>query len=201
MSKSIRRLTAIALSAAAAVLLLLPAVGQAATIFGSQLKNEPTEAACDEIGPCTIVSHIFSIPPEGDEYSGGATVNGVITKIRYMAYGEGEPGQLTFRVANLSLVDPNSNDNALATAGGGVGPTVSLPTAEPASETPISEVAARLPITQGQQLAVDISPSVAIIYNSNGDKRSFAFAPPLVEGAGQRCSNLSPNEMTVKSSI
>ena len=47
MSKSSRRLTALALSAVAAALLLLPAAGQAATIFGSQLKNEPTENSCD----------------------------------------------------------------------------------------------------------------------------------------------------------
>ena len=39
MSRSSRRLTALALSAVAAALLLLPAAGQAATIFGSQLKN------------------------------------------------------------------------------------------------------------------------------------------------------------------
>ena len=202
MSNSIRRLTALALGCAAAGLLLLsPAVGQAATIFGSQLKNEPTEAACHEIGPCTIVSHIFSIPPEGDPYSGGAPVSGVITKIRYMAYGENEPGQLTFRVANVSLVDPNSDDNGLGTAAAGTGPTVNLPTAEPGSETPISEVAARLPISQGQQLAVNVSPSIAIIYNSNGDKRSFAFAPPLIAGEGPRGSDLAPNELTVQASI
>ena len=64
MSKSSRRLTALTLSGVAAALLLLPAAGQAATIFGSQLKNEPTETSCDSVGSCSIVARIHSVPPK-----------------------------------------------------------------------------------------------------------------------------------------
>jgi hypothetical protein len=201
MSNSIRRLTGLALGCVATGLLLAsPAIGQAATIFGSQLKNEPTERSCEVVGTCTIVQHIVSSPPNGDPYSGGAPVSGVITKFRTLAYASEEPGQITFRLANLTLPDPNNLESALATAAG-TGPTITLP-AIGESETPsITEVPARLPVTAGQQLAVDITKSVAIIYNSNGDKRSYMFAPPLVEGAGQRGQTEVLNELQVQATI
>ena len=107
MSKSMRRLTALALSGAATVLLLLPAASQAATNFGSRLKNDPTETACDVVGPCTIVARVHPSDPNGDPYTGGAPVSGVITKFRTRAFAVDEPGQITFRVANLTLPDPN----------------------------------------------------------------------------------------------
>ena len=40
-------------------------------------------------GPCTLVSFIHPIDPNGDPYSGGAPVGGVITKFRIRAFGEG----------------------------------------------------------------------------------------------------------------
>jgi hypothetical protein len=199
MSNSIRRLAALVLGCGAAALLLVsPAIGQAATIFGSQLKNDPTETSCGEIGPCTIVSHGFSIPPNGDPYSGGAPVSGVITKFRTRAFAFEEPGQITFRVANLTLPDPNDLENALAAAVG-TGPTITLPPIEE-NEPSVTEVPARLPIKQGQQLAVDISPSIEIIYNQT-DNRSYQFAPPLVDGAAQRPSTEARKELQVQASI
>ena len=197
MSKTSRRLTALTLSGAVAVLLLLPAIGQAATIFGSQLKNEPTENSCN--ATCSIVARIHSIPPEGDPYSGGAPVSGVITKFRTNAFAVEEPGQVTFRLGNLTLPDPNNLDSALATSAG-TGPTLTIPPEE-GSEPPIREVAARLPVKAGQQLAVDITKSIGIIYNSNGDKRSYMFEPKLEEGAGQRGSTEVQNELQVQATI
>jgi hypothetical protein len=191
-------LTALALSAAAAALLLLPAAGQAATTFGSQLKNEPTENSCGEIGPCTIVSHGFAIPPNGDPYSGGAPVTGVITSFRTRAFAFEAPGQITFRVANLTLPDPNNLEDALAAAVG-TGPTITLPPIGE-NEPTITEVPARLPIKQGQQLAVDISPSIEIIYNQT-DNSSYQFAPPLVDGATQSPSTESRKELQVQATI
>lgn len=198
MSNSIGRLTAAALSAVVLVLLLLPAAGRAATIFGSQLKNDPTETSCGEIGPCTIVSHGFSIPPNGDPYSAGAPVSGVITSFRTRAFAFEEPGQITFRVANLTLPDPNNLESALATSAG-TGPTITLPPIEE-NEPTITEVPAQLPIKQGQQLAVDISPSIEIIYNQT-DNRSYQFAPPLVDGAAQRPSTEARKELQVQATI
>ena len=162
MSKSSRRLTALALSAVAAALLLLPAAGQAATIFGSQLKNDPTETSCEAVGPCTIVARIHSAPPEGDPYSGGAPVSGVITSFRTNAFAFEAPGQITFRVANLTLPDPMNLENALATAAG-TGPTITLqPTEEP--EPPITEVTGRVPVT-GSAARRRHHQSIGIIYN------------------------------------
>jgi len=198
MSKSIRRQAAL-IFAAAAMLLLLPAAGRAATIFGSQLKNDPTEKSCELLGPCTIVQHIVSAPPEGDPYSGGAPVNGVITKFRTLAYSQEGSGQITFRLGNLTLPNPNELDSALGSSAG-TGPTITLPDIGE-EDVSITEVGARLPVKQGQQLAVDITPSIAIIYNSNGDKRSYLFAPPLVEGAGQRGSTTAVNELLVQAAI
>jgi hypothetical protein len=200
MSNSIRRRTAVAFGFVAVGLLLLPAAGQAKTIFGSQLKNDPTEKSCELLAPCTIVSHIVSAPPNGDPYSGGAPVSGVITSFRARAYSQEEPGQITFRLANLTLPDPNNLESALATAAG-TGPTITLPPIGE-EEVSITEVPARLPVKAGQQLAVDITKSVAIIYNSNGDKRSYLFSSPtLLEGEGQRASNQVLNELQVQATI
>lgn len=198
MPKLRTRLITMALSAALG-LLLLPAASQAATTFGSLLKNEPTENTCKELGTCTIVSFIHSTEPNGDPTSAGAPVDGVITKFRYLAYAVEEPGQITFRVADINLPNPEDKDNALATAAG-TGPTVTVQPTE-APETPINEVAGRVPVKKGQHLAVDITKSIGIIYNSNGDKRSYVFAPPLVEGSGQRGSTQAANELQVAATI
>jgi hypothetical protein len=198
MSISIRRPVAVAI-AAAAMLLLLPAAGQAATTFGSQLNHEPTEKSCEPFGTCTIVQRVVAAPPEGNPYSGGAPVSGVITKFRTLAYSQEGPGQITFRVADLTLPDPNELDSALGSAAG-TGPTITLPDIGE-QEVSITEAPARLPVRAGQQLAVDISPSIAIIYNSNGDKRSYMFAPPLQDGTGQRGSTEVLNELLVQATI
>ena len=59
----------------------------------------------------------------------------------------------------------------------------------------------RLPVQQGQQLAADITKSIGIIYNCDGSKRSYMFAPPLVDGAGQRGSTEVVNELLVAATI
>src|SRR5215213_4452981 len=181
-------------------LLVLPAAGQAATNFGSRLLNDPTENTCEKVGPCTIVSFIHPAPPEGDPYSGGAPVDGVITKFRVRADAVGAPGTITFRVADILLPDPNNNGSALASAKG-TGPTVTIVPDEAASETPITEFGGRLPVAKGQHLAVDITESIRIVYNSNGSKFSYLFVPPLVEGAGARGSTDAINELLVAATI
>jgi hypothetical protein len=188
---------AAALLGAACALLLLPAAGQAATTFGSLMKNEPTETTC---GNCTIVSYIVSTEPNGDPDSTGAPMDGVITKFRIRAYALEEPGQVTFRVADITLPDPNNQDEALATAAG-TGPTITIQPEEEAVETPIREVGGRVPVKKGQHLAVDKTESIAAVYNSNGDKRSYVFSPPLVEGSGQRGSTMAANELLVAAVI
>lgn len=182
-------------------LLVLPAAGQAATNFGSRLLNDPTENTCEKVGQtCTMVSYIHPIDPNGDPYSGGAPVDGVITKFRARAFAVMTPGQITFRVADITLPDPNNKDAALATAQG-TGPTVTIVPDEAAIETPITEVGGRLPVKKGQHLAVDASQSIGIIYNSNSSKFSYLFAPPLVEGSGARGSTEAINELLVAATI
>ena len=181
-------------------LLALPASGQAAVNFGSQLDHEPTEMKCEMTAPCSVVSLIHPIPPEGDRYSGGAPIDGVITKFRARAWAYEKPGQITFRVADISLPDPGNDESAVASAKG-TGPTVTIQPDEAALETPITEVAGRLPVKKGQHLAVDITASIGIIYNSNGDKFSYLFVPPLVEGSAPRGSTEAINHLLVAATI
>jgi hypothetical protein len=203
MSNSIRRLTALTVGCMAGGLLLVsPAIGQAATVFGSPLKNQPSEVKCQEHGSCTIVAFTEPSGPEGNPNSEGAPFEGVITKFRYFAYASEEPGQITFRVANINQLEP---DNALATAAG-TGPTVTVqPITEEEEEhgvePAINEVAARLPVKKGQQLAVDITKSIAIIYNPDGCKFSYVFAPPLMEGGGQRGSTEPACQLLVQATL
>ena len=199
MPKLRTRLTIAAVSALAG-LLVLPAAGQAATNFGSRLLNDPTENTCEKVAQtCTLVSYIHPIDPEGDPYSGGAPVDGVITKFRARAFAVMTPGTITFRVADISLPDPNNNDSAIASAKG-TGPTMTI-VPEESPETKITEIAGRLPVAKGQHLAVDASTSIGIIYNSNGNTYSYLFAPPLVEGAGPRGSTEGVNELLVAATI
>jgi hypothetical protein len=197
MPKPPRRLTIMALGLAAG-LLLLPATAPAATTFGSRLKNDPTETACKS--QCTIVSYIHPSEPNGDPDSSGAPISGVITKFRVRAYAVEDPGQITFRVADINLTEPNNNNSALASTTG-TGPTVTINPDESLSEAPITEVSGRLPVKKGQHLAVDISPSISIIYNSSGNKFSYLFEPPLVDGSGPRGSNEALNELLVAATI
>ena len=180
--------------------LLLPAVGQGATNFGSRLNHDPTDTTCESFGTCTIVSFIHPSDPNGDPYSGGAPVDGVITKFRIRAYALEVPGQVTFRVADINLPDPNNNSSALATAKG-TGPTITIQPDEAALETPITETAGRVPVAKGQHLAIDTTKSIAAVYNSNGSKFSYVFSPPLVEGTGARGSTDSANELMVAATI
>jgi hypothetical protein len=198
MPKPHRRLTTLTLSLAAG-LLLLPAAGQAATVFGSRLNNDPTEAPCNGLGSCTIVSYIQPSEPSGDPYSGGAPVSGVITKFRIRAYTQGGPGQVTFRIADINLPNPMDSSTAQSTVTG-TGPTISI-TDESSSGTPVTEVAGRLPVKKGQHLAIDATESIAAVYNSSSELFSYVFAPPLVDGAPPRTTNVVVPELLVAATI
>jgi hypothetical protein len=202
MPKVKSRLTA-ALLGAACALLLLPAAGQAATTFGSRLIQNPTDSNCAEFGTCTIASYIHPSEPNGDPVVSGAPMDGVITKFRIRAKAVEEPGQVTFRLAEVTLPDPNDDDSALATAAG-TGPTITIQPEggeEEEVETPIREVAGRLPVKKGQHLAVDTTKSIAAVYNSGGSTFSYVYSPPLEDGSGQRSSNEATTELLVAAVI
>ncbi|HEY7630096.1 MAG TPA: hypothetical protein VH817_05325, partial [Thermoleophilaceae bacterium] len=114
----------------------------------------------------------------------GAPIDGVITKFRIRAVGDGAPATVTFRLATINQLDPN---NALATSAA-TGPTVTVPqqTADP---VPTTEVPARVPVSKGQQIAIDASQNIIATYDASGSKDSYAFTPFLVDGQGARASN------------
>lgn len=200
MSHLKRRLTILVLAASAAVL-LVPALAQAATTFGSRLNHDPANSGeCGNFdGTCTLVSFIHPSDPNGDPYAGGAPVDGVITKFRIRAYITTEAQQVTFRVADITR-DPGDDSTALATAAGS-GPTVTLGVNEDALEAPIQEFAGRLRVKKGQHLAIDAGKYVQATVNDSGDKFSYVYSPPLVDGSGARGSTESTGELLVQASI
>jgi len=166
------RITAPALAVAA--LLALPAAGHASQSFGSLLKNSPAPGpACVETtpGPCTIVSYI-NPNDAGDPVTSPAPADGVIVKFRIKSAG---PETVTFR---LAAVD-KQGDVVLA-QGAGIGPTVNL---QGTSE--IEEYAVRVPVVQGNHIALD-SPSTKMVYNQGGDEFAYLYAPTLAAGQGPR---------------
>ena len=190
-----RRLTTTVLVALGA-LLVIPAAGQAATTFGSRLKNEPNTGNC--AAPCTVVSYINPIDPNGDPYSGGAPSNGVVTKFKIWAKAE-KATPVTLRVANLTR---DANDAAKATAAAtGTGPTVTIPATSGGDPAPILEFPSRFSIKKGQHLAVDGGPTVDVAYDSSGSKFSFEFSPPLLNGAAPQASTEATGELQVQATL
>jgi hypothetical protein len=193
----------LAASALAAGLLALPAAADAATNFGSRLNHDPANSGeCTSFPtPCTIASFIHPSDPNGDPYSGGAPGDGVITKFRIRAFGEGNAAAtVTFRLADVRLTNPPNDDSALATAAG-TGPTVKLdPLADPTADTPVREFAGRLSVKKGQHLALD-GTNVWATVNNSGDKFSYVYNPTLVDGQGARGSNSSTGELLVAAVI
>jgi hypothetical protein len=191
------------LAVVAAGMLALPAAGHAATTFGSRLNHEPANsgecASPPDPGACTLVSFIHPTDPNGDPYSGGAPVGGVITKFRIRAFGEGgAAATVTFRLADISRPDPQNQNTAVATLAG-EGPTVTIP-ASNALETPILEFPARVTVKQGNHLALD-GTNVWATVNNSGDKFSYVFKPPLVAGQGPRGSTDATGELLVQADI
>ena len=81
----------------------------------------------------------------------------------------------------------------------GTGPTVIVP--EVGEETPIMETPGRLPVKAGQQLAVDASPNLWATHNDSGQKFSYVYSPPLVDGSGARGSLEPTGELLVAATI
>jgi hypothetical protein len=194
MPKPRRRLTTLALSLVAG-LLLLPATGQAATVFGSPLKHGPDSGVCQTPGPCTVVTFTDPTEPNGDPYSGGAPVDGVITKFRIYA-NTATSAQVTFRLADINRPDPTDPSSALASAVG-TGPTVTIQHTE---EPEIHEFPGRLPVKKGEQLAIDAT-EIEANYSQGCDHCSYVFAPPLVDGSGAQGSLESSGQLLVQASI
>jgi len=192
---SLKKRTIVALLAAAGALLLLAPAGNAATVFGSRLIQEPNTNPCTTL--CSLVDFTHPVDPNGDPDSSGAPVSGVITKFRIRAVGEGGPHNVTFRLGSLSNIAADRS-SALATSAG-TGPTATVP-ADNGVDFPITEVAGRLPVQPGQHLAID-EQDVKAIYASSGDKDTYQFNSPLVDGQGPRGSDAVTEELLVQAVI
>jgi hypothetical protein len=205
MAKLRRRLATTALLASGA-LLLLPAAGQAALVFGSGLQEQPNEPDCETFlqTGCTVVANV-EIPQNGTILEAGSPIDGVITKFRIWAKVE-EPTTVTFRVANLSapLVGEAHPISATASAAG-TGPTVPLHRTveeEEVSDAPIiQEFAGRLPVKKGQHLGVNGPSTLIATHNSNGSKFSYEFGPPLADGGLERTSTAFLGELLVQATV
>jgi hypothetical protein len=175
MSSLKRRLTAATL-AVSATLLLLPAAGQAAQVFGNSLKNQPTKNNCHEIGVCTIASLVE--PEPNNPSAAGAPIDGVITqfKIRYVADA---PAPLTFLLADVSRPNPAEEDHAVATVGA-AGPSLTL--AATGAEGATVAVPARVAVKKGQHIAINAG-DISAVYDGGGENYSYVFSPALAAGA------------------
>jgi hypothetical protein len=186
-------------------MLLVPAASQGATNFGSRLNHDPANSGeCSSFpSPCTIASFIHPSDPNGDPYSGGAPVSGVITKFRIRGFGIGPTDpvdtHVTFRLVHFNQATPNS-DTAVATAAG-TGPNVVVK-APPstATDTPIQEFPGRVSVNKGDHLAID-GTNIAATVNNSGQKFSYVFTPPLVQGQGGRGSTSATGELLVAATI
>lgn len=171
--------------AALALLLALPALGQAKTAtFGTRLDHEPSNSApghnCKEDGSddptpaCTRVAIDM-----GDAVPGGLTAprNGTIVKFRVRA---GAPGALTFRLVQLKALgfDPSLGDFAGFGKGVGTGPTVQVAGRGFDETDPVEEFPAHLKVHKGDYLGID-STSTAVLYCSGGGNNQLIFSPAL----------------------
>jgi hypothetical protein len=198
MSVPLKRLTGATL-AAAATLLVLASASHAAVTFGSRLNHNPANSGeCQALTtPCTIGSYIVPSDPNGDPYSGGAPMDGVITKFRIRGFGgHAAAGMVTFRLVHIT---PDANPSSALGTSAGTGPTVSI-AADNGLDTPVSEFPGRLTVKKGDHLAID-GTNVNATYNSSGDKFSYVFAPPLVDGEGARGSTQATGELLVAAVI
>jgi len=189
----------VAAAVAAGALLVLPASGQAAQVFGSGFVNEPTQRGCEMLGPCTIAAFV-EIPREGQLVNGGAPSDGVITRLRIRAKVENPNTQVTFRVVNIAPVADGEGGKSATASATGTGPTVTLQTTG-AQPIPIQEFAARLPVKRGQHLAIDAPSNLEATFDNSGSKFSYEFAPPLALGAPARTSNNFLGELLVQGTI
>jgi hypothetical protein len=208
MSTFKRRLAGIAVLVTSG-LLLLPAAGQAAQVFGSRFTNNPANSAeCENIDPtkpCTIVAYNEPSEPNGDPYTGGAPSNGIITQFRIKARVENNPAPVTFLLASLEPFfdpgdpKPKSANAALAT----VGPTVTLHATDAeegtgTGDTPVQAFPARVPVVKGQQLGISSTAAVQATHVDNGDANSFAY-PALT--AKNLLSEMPSGELLVQATV
>jgi hypothetical protein len=200
-----RRLVATALAAGAAIL-AFPAAGHAATTFGNDLNDQPSNSGeCEGLpGGCTEV--LYNAPGMGGDNTVGAPVDGIITKWRIRAHGGGDGGggtfaaQITLRLATITIPDPGNQDIALAQAVA-TGPTVTVPATGPeVLDTPITEFAAQLPVKKGQYLAID-GTNVHATHNSSSGTDTYVYSPQLVQGEGPRANTDVKEELLLQADI
>jgi hypothetical protein len=179
-----RKLALAASAVAAFGVLAMPAVGQAATTFGSPLTDEPNTGVNTPSGqcpqfptPCTRVGFRF---PSANPQEQKAPVSGVVTKFRIRSQS---PDQVTFRIARLI----EQGTDRLATSVGS-GPSVTLK-----GDSSIEQFGAQISIQAGDYVALD-SAATGALHGGSGGTRQYQYSPPLVTGEGPRASTDTEDE-------
>jgi hypothetical protein len=106
---------------------------------------------------------------------------------------------VAFRLARVNRRDPQNDDVALATSAG-TGPSATVPVYNPGADTPVTEVPGSLRVRKGEYLAID-GTNVAATYNSSGDKYTYRYDRPLVDGQAPRASSEATGELLVQAVI
>ena len=184
----------------ALALVVVPSVASAATTFGSRLRNDPANSleCMDFVSPCTIASFIQPSEPNGDPYSGGAPVSGVITGFR-VRFKATSPTPVTLKIAEVAPKTGTEGDVAVSRVVA-TGPTVTVaPTSEEAESVPVQQFGARVPVQAGQHLAIETSGEIETTYNDGNDGFSYLYAPAL--GATPEESTEPTGELLVQATI
>ena len=181
MPKPKRRLTIAALSVVAG-LLLLPAARPGGDELRQPAEKRPDQpGACDEAGPCTIVSFIHPSDPERRPLLRRRPGRRRDHQIQDLRQRRRRTGAGHLPRGQHQPAEPERPDTALATADEHRPDGDDPARRRPGNADP--EFGGRLPVKKGQHLAIDVTKSIQTIYNSNGSKFSYMFTPPLVDGA------------------
>jgi len=184
----LRRL-AVAATVVAAGALAAPAVGQAATTFGSPLTETPQNGINPNVTqclnppmpvPCTRV--LIALNKFNPNFPIAAPIAGVVTKFRIKAAAADTD---TFKIVRLTDAGGGKFNGRSV----GTGPTVTTK----ADQNAIQEFPARISVQAGDRVAIDSADSSSS-YSDNGSPKQVRFVPPLVDGQSARLQTEHDNK-------
>lgn len=180
-ARGVRKLALAASVAAAFGALAMPAVGHAATSFGSPLTDEPNSGPNTPSGqcpgsteaapkPCTRVGVKFPSATDQDQKS---PVDGVVTKFRIRSLS---PDKVKLGIGR----QVDANNPGLMTL---VGLTTEVTLKGNES---IEEFPAQIAVKAGDRVALETQGGLGALHGGSGGTRQYEYSPPLVAGQGPR---------------